>query len=97
MAHRIDDETIEYVALLAKLSLSPEEKERAKADMEEMLDYIDMLGGLDTDGVEPMTYVFPVQNVFREDIVENGDQREAMLSGAPEEEDGQYVVPKTVD
>ncbi len=97
MAHRIDDETIEYVALLAKLSLSPEEKERAKADMEEMLDYIDMLGGLDTDGVEPMTHVFPVQNIFREDIVENGDQREAMLSGAPEEEDGQYVVPKTVD
>lgn len=97
MAHRIDDETIEYVALLAKLSLSPEEKERAKADMEEMLDYIDMLGELNTDGVEPMTHVFPVQNVFREDIVENGDQREAMLSGAPEEEDGQYVVPKTVD
>lgn len=97
MAHRIDDETIEYVALLAKLSLSPEEKERAKADMEEMLDYIDMLGELDTEGVEPMTHVFPVQNVFREDIVTNEDRRGAMLAGAPEEENGQYVVPKTVD
>ncbi len=96
MANIIDDETIEYVGILAKLELSGEERERAKKDMGRMLDYIDQLGELDTEGVEPMTHVFPVQNVFREDIVTNSDTREQLLSNAPEQKDGMFVVPKTV-
>lgn len=93
----ISDETIEYVGILAKLELSDEEKERAKKDMGEMLDYIDKLNELDTTGVEPMSHVFPVQNVFREDVVENGDNRDNMLRNAPEAKDGSYKVPKTVE
>ena len=54
MANKISDETIEYVGILAKLELSGQEKEDAKADMEKMLDYIDTLNELDTDGIEPM-------------------------------------------
>ena len=73
MANKISDETIEYVGILAKLELSGQEKEDAKADMEKMLDYIDTLNELDTDGIEPMSHVFPVKNVFREDVVTNGD------------------------
>ena len=65
MANIISDETIEYVGILAKLELSEEEKEQAKADMGKMLDYIDKLNELDTSGVEPMSHVFPVNNVFR--------------------------------
>ena len=65
MANIISDETIEYVGILAKLELSPEEKEQAKKDMGNMLDYIDMLNELDTEGVEPMSHVFPGQNVLR--------------------------------
>ena len=95
MANVIDDETIEYVGILAKLELSAEEKERAKADMGLMLDYIDKLGELDTTDVEPMSHVFPVENVFREDVVTNGDEREQLLSNAPQEKDGMFVVPKT--
>lgn len=97
MANIITDETIEYVGILAKLELSAEEKEAAKKDMGSMLDYIDMLNKLDTDGVEPMSNVFPVKNVFREDVVTNGDDSENMLKNAPEEKDGSYVVPKTVN
>ena len=41
--------------------------------MGSMLDYIDKLNELDTAGVEPMSHVFPVHNVFREDVVVNGD------------------------
>ena len=96
MANIIDDETIEYVGILAKLELSGEERERAKKDMGRMMDYIDKLSELDTEGVEPMTHVFPVQNVFREDIVTNSDTREQLLSNAPEQKDGMFVVPKTV-
>ena len=97
MANIISDETIEYVGILAKLELSPEEKEAARKDMAEMLDYIDMLNELDTSAVEPMSHVFTMTNVFREDVVTNGDDRDNMLKNAPECKDGSYKVPKTVE
>ena len=97
MANIISDETIEYVGILAKLELSEEEKEAAKKDMGRMLDYIDKLGELDTEGVEPMSHVFAVQNVFREGVVTNGDMREEMLQNAPGEKDGMFMVPRTFE
>lgn len=97
MANVISDETIEYVGILAKLELSDEEKENAKKDMANMLDHIDKLNELDTTGVEPMSHVFPVENVMREDVVTNGDGREETLSNAPERRDTTFVVPKTVE
>ena len=96
MANVITDETIEYVGILAKLELSDEEKEQAKKDMGSMLDYIDKLGELDTTGIEPMSHVFPVQNVFREDEVTNGDGSEVTLINAPLMRDGGFEVPKTI-
>ena len=83
MANKISDETIEYVGILAKLELSEKEKEEAKADMEKMLDYIDVLNELDTDGIEPMSHVFPVNNVFREDVVTNGDGSSDTVANVP--------------
>ena len=97
MANIISDETIEYVGILAKLEHSAKEREEAKKDMGRMLDYIDKLGELDTEGVEPMSHIFPVQNVFREDVVTNGDTRDEILKNAPKEKDGMFVVPKTFD
>ena len=97
MAVKIDDKIIEYVGILAKLNLSEEEKKKAGEDMSRMLEYIDKLNELDTDGVEPMSHVFPVNNVFREDIVTNGDDREGILKNAPERKEGAFVVPKTVE
>lgn len=96
MANIIDDKTIEYVGILAKLELSEEEKQEAKKDMGRMLDYIDKLNELDTEGVEPMTHVFPVSNVFREDVAAGGDDRDNILANAPEQKDGAFKVPKTV-
>ena len=96
MANVISDETIEYVGILAKLELSEEEKENAKKDMEEMLDYIDKLGELDTSSVEPLSHVFPVHNVFREDEVNEHDGRENTLANAPESNGDSFVVPKTI-
>lgn len=65
MANVIDDETIDYVGILAELELSDEEKEQAKGDMSRMLDYIDKLNELDTTGIEPMSHAFAVSNVMR--------------------------------
>ncbi len=96
MANKISDETMEYVGILAKLELSAQEKEAAKSDMEKMLDYIDTLNELDTSGVEPMSHVFPVHNVFREDVVTNGDNQEQTLANAPLRKEDRFEVPKTI-
>lgn len=97
MTDRISDEMIEYVSILAKLALSEEEKEQAKTDMGRMLDYIDKMKELDTSGVEPMSHIFPVNNVFREDTVTNGDGREETLANAPERSGDAFVVPRTFE
>lgn len=93
----ITDETIDYVGILAKLELSSEEKEQAKKDMTNMLEYVGKLNELDTDGVEAMSHAFQVNNVFREDEVTNGEDRDNMLANAPESREGCYKVPKTFD
>lgn len=97
MANVITDDTIDYVGILAKLELTGEEKEQAKADMGRMLDYIDKLNELDTKGVEPMSHISAAVNVFREDVVTNGDDREQLLKNAPGCKDGMFKVPRTVD
>lgn len=96
MANKISDETIEYVGILAKLELAEQEKRDAKADMEKMLDYIDTLNELDTEGIEPMSHVFPLNNVFRGDIVTNGDGSADTLANAPVKKDQSFKVPKTI-
>ena len=84
MANIITDETIDYVGILAKLELSREEKEAAKNE-------------LDTTQVEPMSHAFSMNNVFREDVVTNGDDRDNILKNAPEQKEGAFKVPKTVE
>ena len=91
----INDETIDYVGILAKLELSAEEKEQAKKDMANMLEYVSKLNELDTENVVAMSHAFPVNNVLREDVVTNGDDRENLLANSPEQKDGCYKVPKT--
>lgn len=93
----ITEETIEYVAKLAKLELSDEEKERAKKDLGSILNYIDTMNELDTTGIEPMSHVFPIKNVFREDVVVNEADRDNLLSNAPDNKNGCFIVPKTVE
>ncbi len=98
MAERITGEMIEYVGILAKLALSEEEKAQAGRDMERMLGYIDLLNEVDTEGVDPMTHLFSVANVFREDVVTNGDGSEAVWAGAPGGvKEGGLKAPRTLE
>lgn len=96
MAKIIDDATMENVCILAKLSLNEEEKRKAKLDMQKMLDYVEKLDELDTEGIAPLSHIFEEKNIFREDVVTNGDNKEAMLANAPKAKEGQYQVPKTI-
>lgn len=97
MTNQITDETIEYVSVLAKLELSPEERRQAKKDMEDMLGYIDRMRELDTENVQPLFHIFPTENVFREDVVSNGDGSGDALRNAPGVRGDLFVVPRTVD
>lgn len=96
MAEIITDKTMDEIEILAKLELSSEEKERSRKEMQQMLDYVDMLNQLDTENVEPLTHIFPIRNVFREDEVLESTSREELLKNAPREKDGQFLVPKTI-
>lgn len=93
---KIDDTVIEQMEVLAKLSVSGEERKKVIEEMEKILTYVEKLNELDTDGIEPLVHSMPEVNVFREDTVVNTDGRNEALLNAPRQKDGQYVVPKTV-
>lgn len=93
----ITTDTVRYVAALAKVELSEEEMERAIGDLGSILNYMDCMNELDTTGVEPMSHAFGMTNVFREDVVVNGPDRDNLLQNAPVKKDGCFVVPKTVE
>ena len=93
----IDDTVMENVEILEKLALTEEERKKAKEKMQEMLDYVDKLNELDTDGIEPLSHTFSIGNVFREDVVKPSLDRELALSNAPQQEDGYFRVPKILE
>ncbi|MBH1940530.1 Asp-tRNA(Asn)/Glu-tRNA(Gln) amidotransferase subunit GatC [Mobilitalea sibirica] len=94
---KITEDTIQYVAALAKLSVTEGEKKKIAKDLEDILDYMEIMNQLDTEGVEPMSHVLPVKNIFREDVVINENNREELLKNAPKQKDGSFAVPKTVE
>ena len=96
MAEMITDKMMDEIEILAKLHLTEEEKEKSRQDLQQMLDYVDMLNQLDTSGVEPLTHIFPIKNVFREDVVLESTPKEELLKNAPQEKYGQFLVPKTI-
>ena len=93
---KIDEATMDNVEILAKLAVTPQERQKAMDEMEKILTYVEKLNELDTDGIEPMSHVFPVKNVFREDVVTNGDGSAETLANAPLEKDQSFKVPKTI-
>lgn len=90
----ITKEQVEHVAKLAKLNLTEEEKELYTEQLSKILDYIDQLNEVKTEGVEPMTQPIPTVNVMREDITKKLFERQELLKNAPHEEYGFFRVPK---
>ena len=85
---------VEHVARLARLSLTENEKVKFAEQLSSILDYADTLNAIPTEGIEPLTHILPIRNVFREDQVEPSMDREEILANAPLAEDFQYKVPK---
>lgn len=85
---------VEHVAQLARLNLTEEEKVKFADQLSAILDYADTLKAIPTEGIEPLTHILPICNVFREDQTKPSMDREEMLANAPLAEDFQYKVPK---
>ena len=94
---KITEELVDYVSTLSRLRLPQEEKARMTGELEQIVTYMDTLNTLDTDGVEPMSHVFPLKNVLRADKVVPSADREVLLSGAPDRDEGTFRVPKAVE
>ena len=87
---------IEYVAKLAKLKLSDEEKERLVNQMGDIVEFANKISELDTEGIKPTNHILEVKNVFREDELKESYTRDEILKNAPKKEAGCIVVPSLV-
>ena len=94
---KINEELIDYISDLSRLSLSEEQKSKAGEDLSDILDYVEKLNELDTAGMPEMSHPFDEVNCFREDIVTNSDDRDNLLSNAPDRRASYYKVLKTVE
>ena len=92
----IKAEDIEYVAKLAKLKLSDEEKDKLVSQMADIVEFANNISKLDTDGVKPTNHILDVSNAFREDEVKPSYNREDILKNAPVKEAGCIVVPSII-
>ena len=92
-----EDLNLDHVANLARINLTPEEKERFAAQIGDVLTYIAQLNEVDVSNVEPTAHAFPVVNVWAEDVPEPGLSVEDALRNAPERRDNMFVVPKVVE
>ena len=88
---------IDYVANLARIELTPKEKEKFQGQLGDVLKYFEKLQKVDVEGVEPTAHAFPRFNVWDEDQSVEGFTAEAALCNAPKERNDQVVVPKVVE
>ena len=94
---KLTAQEVEYVAHLARLEITPQEKEKFTAQLNDILLYIDKLNELDTKGVEPMSHAIGVTNAFREDNVVESIGTEKTLANAPDERGEFFRVPKVIE
>jgi aspartyl-tRNA(Asn)/glutamyl-tRNA(Gln) amidotransferase subunit C len=93
----IDTTTAAKVAKLARIRVEDEDLPALAQDFNAILGFIEQLGELDVDDVEPMTSVTPMRLKRREDVVSDGGQQAKILANAPDAREGFFAVPKVVE
>ena len=93
----LDIDEVRKVAKLARLQLTAEEEAQFATQLSQILDYVDMLGEVDTENVEPMAHTADVTNVFREDVPTKSLPREDALSNAPKSDRKYFLVPQIIE
>jgi aspartyl-tRNA(Asn)/glutamyl-tRNA(Gln) amidotransferase subunit C len=94
VSHTID---VAYVAELARLELTPDERRLFQQQLESIVHYVEKIGELDVSGIEPTLHGQALANVFREDVVVPSANRDRMLANAPERNGFEYRLPKIVE
>ena len=88
---------VAYVAELARLELTDEEKAVFQPQLENIVKYVEKISSVDVDGVEPMMHGRELVNAFREDVVRPGMSTETALANAPKRVGDEFLLPKIVD
>lgn len=94
---KVDKETVHKIASLSKLKFDDEEFERIANDLNRMLDFVEKLEELDTNGVEPLIYMTDEHNILRSDATNHRITHEEALKNAPEKDSDFIRVPKVLD
>ena len=90
-------EQVRHIAKLARIAMSDDELARLEPELNNILGWVEQLGEVNTDGVEPLTAVIDQKLRMREDAVTDGDIREDVLANAPEPQHGFFGVPKVIE
>ena len=85
-----------HVTHLARLDIDANALDTFAGQIGKILEYVDTLSRVNTEGVQPTTHAIMLTNAFREDTQKDNLDREAALANAPEKEDGSFVVPKVI-
>ena len=93
----LDKDTVRRIAHLARIRVADAELDAVRADMDRILDFVDQLNEVDTEGVTPMTSVVQMDLRWRGDSVTSADRREDVLANAPDRERDFYTVPTVVE
>jgi aspartyl-tRNA(Asn)/glutamyl-tRNA(Gln) amidotransferase subunit C len=97
MSASISSADVAHVARLARLSLTPEELAQFTGQLAAVLDHAADVAALDVTGVEPTAHPLPIVNVFRDDVVVPGLDRDEVLAAAPAVEDNRFLVPRILE
>ncbi len=93
----VDRATVRRIAALARIKVPDGELDKLADELSNILGWVEQLGEVDTEGVEPMTSVVPMTLRRREDVVTDGGIRDDILANAPERRDGFFAVPKVIE
>ena len=98
----VSEKEVRHVAKLARLALSDAEIDRMVPELNNILGWVEQLGEVDTDGIEPLTAVIDIETRLRDDVVDadpltGGDVRDKVLLNAPDAQHGFFAVPKVIE
>ena len=93
----VSTQQVRHIAKLARIAMSDDEIERLAPELNNILGWIEQLGEVDTDGVEPLTAVIDQKLRLRDDVVNDGNIRAEVLANAPDAQHGFFAVPKVIE
>jgi aspartyl-tRNA(Asn)/glutamyl-tRNA(Gln) amidotransferase subunit C len=93
----VSSDQVRHIAKLARIGMSDAEIEALVPELNNILGWVEQLGEVDTDGVEPLTAVIDQKLRLRDDVVNDGGIRDEILANAPEAQHGFFAVPKVIE